>query len=165
MTAPFRIAMLIGISLSAMAETSHSQVYKWVDENGVTHYTERPPAAAKGQTAKKLDIELRGNDRPPYTQECNTIRCQYERLRADRLLREAEQREEDESRARVLAATKPSPFSTAPTDMGTGWIDLGVPIYHRPIIGRPLPAPPPSHAPAPPEPSGGSRTPAGTGVP
>ncbi len=147
-----------------MAAETPAQIYKWVDERGVTHYTEHPPTTAKARPAKKLDIELQGNDPPASAQECNTIRCQYERLRKDRLLREAEQREEDEARAAAVAAARPAPLPTVPTGVGigTGWIDPVIPIYHRPIVVRPLPTPLP--APIPPAPAGGSRTPAGIGV-
>jgi len=169
---------MIGIGSIAMVGASSGQIYKWVDENGVTHYTERPPAAGKARTTTTLDIELHGNDVPPYSSACSTIRCQYERLRRDRLLREAELRKEEESRARALAATKPTPLYTSPTGTGTGWIDIGViPIRPYPPSGpprpTPLPEPPPSGpdggsrtpmagpAPAPIESGGGSRTPAG----
>jgi hypothetical protein len=33
--------------LAAMAAPAFAQVYKWVDERGVTHYGERPPQGAK----------------------------------------------------------------------------------------------------------------------
>ena len=34
--------------------TAHSQVYKWVDSKGVTHYSEKPPADGKSKS-----VELR----------------------------------------------------------------------------------------------------------
>ena len=34
--------------------SAHSQVYKWVDSKGVTHYSERPPADGKSKS-----VELR----------------------------------------------------------------------------------------------------------
>jgi len=169
MTTSFRVALAISASLALMAGTSMGQVYKWVDEKGVTHYSERPPAKSRALTAKKLDIELQGNDPPPSVfaseQDCNTIRCQYERLRKDRLLREAEEREEDEARARILAMQKPSPVAPNPNDVvwGRGWVNPGIPIYHRPIVGQPLPIPLPTPLPSPVAPAGGSRTTEGIG--
>lgn len=164
MAGPFRIALLVGCGFVAMAVESPAQIYKWVDERGVTHYTERPPATNRSKPAKKLDIELQGNDLPASAQECNTIRCQYERLRKDRLLREAERREEDEARTAAIAAAKPAPLPGTPTGVATGWIDPGVPIYHRPIVVRPFPTPLPTPLPTPEPAAGGSRTPAGIGV-
>jgi hypothetical protein len=169
MTTSFRVALATGASLALMAGASIGQVYKWVDEKGVTHYSERPPARSKAQNARKLDIELQGNDPPAPAfaseQDCNTIRCQYERLRKDRLLREAEEREEDEARARILAMQKPSPVAPNPNDVvwGNGWIDPGIPIYRRPVVGQPLPRPLPTPLPSPVAPAGGSRTTEGIG--
>jgi hypothetical protein len=169
MTASFRVALATGASLALMAGASISQVYKWVDEKGVTHYSERPPAKSRALTAKKLDIELQGNDPPAPVfaseQDCNTIRCQYERLRKDRLLREAEEREEEEARARILAMQKPSAFAPPPNEVawGNNWVNPGIPIYRRPIVGQPLPLPLPSPLPSPVAPAGGSRTTEGIG--
>lgn len=126
-----------------------AQVYKWVDERGVTHYSERPPANAKARPTRKLDITLRGNDLPASEQECRTIRCQYERLRRDRLLREADQREEEESRARV-AAISPPPAVPTGTPGGGVIVDGYAPIYARPVRSvRPLPLPLPLPLPSP----------------
>jgi hypothetical protein len=77
-----------------------AQVYKWVDQNGVTHYGERPPASAA--PASKLDIDLQGNGPAVPPPGCYSIQCQYERLRADRLIREEEWR-------KALAVANPHP--------------------------------------------------------
>jgi hypothetical protein len=126
-----------------------AQVYKWVDERGITHYSERPPVAAKAMPTRKLDITLRGNDPPASEQECSTIRCQYERLRRDRLLREADRREEEDTRARVAALTPPPAVPSTPATSGV-ILDPYPPIYGRPITGvRPLPLPVPLPTPRP----------------
>lgn len=139
--------MIAGLAL--VAGPVSAQVYKWVDERGVTHYSERPPAATKAKPARKLDITLRGNDPPPSEQECSTIRCQYERLRRDRLLREADQREEEETRARVAALTPAPAVPAIPATSGVV-LDGYAPFYGRPISGvRPLPLPLPLPLPGP----------------
>lgn len=47
---------LAGCALCALlAAPAAAQVYKWVDANGVTHYSERPQAGAKSK-----EVELRG---------------------------------------------------------------------------------------------------------
>lgn len=152
--------MRIRLALAAFvlaAGPASAQVYKWVDERGVTHYSERPPVAAKAKPAQKLDITLRGNDLPPSEQECSTIRCQYERLRRDRLLREADRREEEETRARVAALT-PAPAVPSTPATSSVILDGYAPIYGRPIAGvrphpLPLPTPRPLQPPPLPEPS------------
>jgi len=39
------------IALGGVAAPAWSQVYKWVDEKGVTHYSESPPAAKEGKAS------------------------------------------------------------------------------------------------------------------
>jgi|GEM_PF-2881744 len=148
---------LVFAALLLSAGPAGAQVYKWVDERGVTHYSERPPAAVKTKPTRKLDITLRGNDPPVSEQECSTIRCQYERLRRDRLLREADRREEEEASARVAALTPPPMVPGTPATSSV-ILDSYVPIYGRPITGvrphpSPLPTPRPLQPPPVPEPS------------
>jgi len=47
-----RLLLLIG--LAGLALTAWSQIYKWVDENGLTHYTATPPPGGKGRVIKTL---------------------------------------------------------------------------------------------------------------
>jgi len=60
-----------------LSGTAAAQVYKWVDENGVTHYAEVAP---HGVPAAEIDI------RPPFgvvtgdVTKCHSIRCQGEEL-------------------------------------------------------------------------------------
>lgn len=53
----FRFYILI-LLLLLFAGTASAQIYKWVDENGVTHFSNRPPVAAES----KENLELF----PPY---------------------------------------------------------------------------------------------------
>ena len=45
---------LIIVIISLLAAVGHSEVYKWVDENGVVHYGDRRP----GQAAETVEIEV-----------------------------------------------------------------------------------------------------------
>jgi hypothetical protein len=45
-----RLLLLIG--LAGLSLMGWGQIYKWVDENGVTHYTATPPTGAKGRVIK-----------------------------------------------------------------------------------------------------------------
>ena len=40
-------ALLHFLVLAALASPAYAQVFKWVDERGVTHYGERPPQGGK----------------------------------------------------------------------------------------------------------------------
>ncbi|MBT1444619.1 DUF4124 domain-containing protein [Shewanella sp. JM162201] len=49
----FALSLLLGSNMVAA-----TTIYKWVDENGVTHYTEQPPEKdGKAQVIKAADIE------------------------------------------------------------------------------------------------------------
>jgi hypothetical protein len=91
-----------GIGLALVAIAGEPQVYKWKDANGVMHYGEKPP---EGLTARPVDVGrdagVTRNSAAPG--DCTSIRCQYERLRNDRLVEEAERRAERESNARRAA--------------------------------------------------------------
>ncbi len=62
MTARILIASLLALALPASAA-----MYKWVDEKGVTHYSESPPP--EGTQAKKLDLPAVSSDAPPVKSE------------------------------------------------------------------------------------------------
>ena len=127
--------------LAALLITSQgavAQVYKWVDERGVTHYGERPAASAK---ASKLPIALQGNDPVDPPAGCYTIRCQYERMRDDRLVREAEWRRDMQSRAeraeRIRAAQAPPPQEVPRHDTPIFYRRHGVIVNPHPTVQRP----------------------------
>ena len=134
-----RLAVLAGTLLGPA--TAASQVYKWVDERGVTHYGEKPPTSARESRVKTLDIELTGNDPPPRAGECYTIQCQYTRMRADRLEREERSLREWESRQRAAAAQKQAEAAAAQARADDRW-SRGSPLYGRPIVRPAVPAVP-----------------------
>jgi hypothetical protein len=90
----------IGLALAAIA--GEPQVYKWKDATGVTHYGEKPP---EGRAARPVDVgrETGAARESAAPADCASIRCQYERLRNDRMVEEAERRAERESNARRAA--------------------------------------------------------------
>lgn len=110
-----------------------AQVYKWVDEQGVTHYGQRP-ASETPSPAKKLDIRVTGNDPAPLPGAiCYTIQCQYERMRDDRLLRDESWRREVEARTKLIAAQNEARAREAAVSPGP--VITGVPV----IVGRRVP--------------------------
>jgi len=92
------IAALLIVSAPAAA-----QIYRWVDQNGVVHYSNiRPP---KNVVPTIIDDSSREAGPSPESAECYTIRCQGERL-------EERQRRRDEAEARATAeriANSPKP--------------------------------------------------------
>lgn len=135
-----RTVILVGwlVAGAAVPIGAPAQVYKWVDEKGVTHYGERPPAGAA--PSRKLDITLQGNDPDVPPPGCYTIRCQYERLRADRLIREEEWRKEMQVRAKVAESQRPAPTQTSPDPHPVG--HPVYPVYHRRAVVLPRPSGP-----------------------
>ena len=48
-----RAAIVWAIAVLACAASAEAAIYKWVDEKGVTHYSETPP---EGQAARQLSV-------------------------------------------------------------------------------------------------------------
>lgn len=44
-----RHAISLAMLLAALSAPSQAAIYKWVDEKGVTHFTEQPPASGQGE--------------------------------------------------------------------------------------------------------------------
>jgi hypothetical protein len=57
-------ALLMICWLSIVAVPAAAQVYKWVDDKGVTHYGERPP---QGKDARALESRPAASPPPPAT--------------------------------------------------------------------------------------------------
>jgi hypothetical protein len=103
-----RLLAALGICcvLSSPAIALAQQVYKWVDSKGVTHYGEKPPG---DRPAQAIDATPSGYSREPgEATECHTIRCQYDRLRMERMQDEAQQRADAEASAAQRAAAAPA---------------------------------------------------------
>lgn len=131
-------AHLLLVLAVAPADALGQHVYRWVDEHGTVHYGEKPPRS--GRAVTELDIELRRGYPPPVRQagDCQSIHCQYERLRADRLIREEALRKDFEARMQAGAAQEAAARAQAQAQAmypPPYWYG-GVPVY------RPRPWPP-----------------------
>jgi len=125
------MALLLGAA--ALGAPAEAQVYKWVDDQGITHYGQRPASEARSPP-KKLDIRVTGNDPAPLPgATCYTIQCQYERMRDDRLLRDEAWRREVESRTKLIAAQNEA--RARESAVAPGPVITGVPV----IVGRRVP--------------------------
>jgi len=125
------IAFVLGIA--SVGVPAEAQVYKWVDEQGVTHYGQRPAHEAPSPP-KKLDIRVTGNDPVQLPGAiCYTIQCQYERMRDDRLIRDEAWRKEVEARTKLISAQNEARAREAAAAPGAAI--AGVPV----IVGRRVP--------------------------
>lgn len=87
--------------LLAAAPGAFAQVYKWRDKAGVVHYGESPPP---GVRATPVDTEPFGIE-SDGRKECHTIRCQGQKLDAER--RRAEPAPEPPAAARLERSAAP----------------------------------------------------------
>ncbi len=84
-----------------------SRIYKWVDENGVTHYSETKPA---GQEAEELSSRSRPSVEAADGDDCSSLVCRAARLESER---KQQERAEQEKRSN-LKMTAPSASVVSP---------------------------------------------------
>lgn len=87
---------LLVTALLLVSAPAAAQIYRWVDQNGLVHYSNvKPP---KNVTATVIDESSRDAPAPAAQDsgDCSTIRCQGERM-------EERQRRREEAEARAAA--------------------------------------------------------------
>jgi hypothetical protein len=92
---------LIGGLLAALP--AQAQMYKCVDERGVTHYTDKPPAACK--SAREVEIKPIppvGGSVKPRAEDLKREDHDFQRRRADQDRAEAKEKAELEKRCRQV---------------------------------------------------------------
>ncbi|MGE5129976.1 MAG: DUF4124 domain-containing protein [Sphingomonadaceae bacterium] len=94
---------IVAAALLCAAQHATAQVYRWVDEKGVVHYSQSAPPP--GTNAKLLDIEVKEGPPSPDSKDCYTVRCQGERMEE----RIARREELDAKLAADRAAHAPRP--------------------------------------------------------
>jgi hypothetical protein len=97
------VLALCGLGVFAFAPAAHAVTYKWVDDKGVVHYTDKIPAEAVNKGNVELDknaVPIRRTD-PPLTPEQRRAKTE-EDARQQQLTKD---RELVERRDRALLAT------------------------------------------------------------
>jgi hypothetical protein len=87
-------------SLLLAAWPAAAQMYKWVDEKGVTHYSETPPADGKGT---KVDVKPSG---PAASREAPDWKQRELDSRRDRILKEQKDQVQEAREHNAAAARK-----------------------------------------------------------
>jgi len=95
---------LIFIALFVCCASAQAQIYRWVDAQGRTHFSNSEPPA--GTKATIVDADAREMAPAPESQECYTIRCQGERMEE----RQRKRQSEDERMAAQRAAAAPRQY-------------------------------------------------------
>jgi len=72
------IRIVLALAVSLVTLSASSQVYRWVDAKGTTHFSNSPPPP--GVTAELIFIQAQPGAPSLESQECYTIRCQGERM-------------------------------------------------------------------------------------
>lgn len=93
--------MMLGVALFLPAHAG--TVHKWVDADGVTHYSDDPPQKASGQVTS-IEIEAPGSRAASHDADYYSIANQWQRVHRERLEREKIALE----KARVKAARESS---------------------------------------------------------
>jgi len=80
---------------------THAQVYKWVDENGKTHYSDQPPLSSNVQKEQRLKIHSvptpvssldADDENGANTRTLADERLDFDKRRQERLEKEAEKK-------------------------------------------------------------------------
>jgi len=109
----FRTALVVfGIAV-VVAVPAAARTYKWVDEDGTTHYSQsKPPNRQAVEMSKKISWTSgigKGDD-------CNTVMCRAARLDSAREKRERAAQEQRDKAARAAAAVPVFPTHIEETD-------------------------------------------------
>jgi len=126
----FRALLRFFLILVAAAAPAFAQVYKWVDERGVTHYGERPPQGSKAkEVPNKLGSPAPGSTdsreiSPPGDRDSGEggISGDPRDAPADRQKQEAARRQEQCAQQRELLARL---RQSAPGSASSGWGPAG----------------------------------------
>jgi hypothetical protein len=145
---PKRITILIGLLAGAIAggPAAAQDIYRWVDEDGVVHFSDTAPGPVSGGVSTVTVEDMRSSDYDPEADIYN-VAAQAERMQA---LREKMAKDREDRRERQRSAAAAQPPVQASRSVGYGippwWWD-------RPGTGRPpkperpeppIPVPPPT---------------------
>ena len=110
----FRFAIVVaGIAIVAAVPPAHARTYKWVDEDGTTHYSQnKPPDRQVREMSPKSSWTSGIED----SNDCNTVICRAARLEADREKRERAAQQERDKAAKAAAARPVFPTHIEETD-------------------------------------------------
>jgi ATPase subunit of ABC transporter with duplicated ATPase domains len=86
--------MLLGTALMVLSHGSEARTYKWVDEDGTTHYSQNKPP---GRSAEELSVYGPRTASTESNDECASLACRAGRL-------EAERREKEEAARKIRDA-------------------------------------------------------------
>ena len=117
-TVPYFILLLLMACLGPVTGYAATEIYKWVDENGQTHYSERPV----DENASKIEIE-----RPPET-DSETLKRAEQREKMLRIYEEERlQKKQEDLKAQQKEEKRKQQCSQAKSRLER--LSYDVPLY------------------------------------
>lgn len=134
--------LVLGLGLQAGALAA-DEIYRWVDDDGVVHFSDKPPAS-QGASVETVDVEIRQPAGGQSGEDIYNIEATAERMQA---IRKSYEDERQARRERQRAASQAVvQYPPQPVQYG---VPFGYPVYpSRP----PKPWPPEPEIPPIPEP-------------
>lgn len=111
---PFRFTLLaLGAFLMAGTSQLGARTYKWVDEDGTTHYSQTRPT---GYVVELLSAPGGLMSETRVDSQCATLSCRAARLETQRIARETARAKQREEAARSVARVPVFPTPVEETD-------------------------------------------------
>lgn len=107
------IPWLCAAALLAAAPAAAPRTYKWVDENGTTHYSEIRP---RDRHAEELSLGAQPRLEAAQGEDCSSLTCRAARLEAERANEERVQQRQRDAAAKAVAAYPVFPTPVKETD-------------------------------------------------
>lgn len=107
------IPWLCAAALLVAAPGPAARTFKWVDENGITHYSETRPSDRK---AEELSLRSRSRSAAPEGEDCSSLACRAERLESERKRQERTEQKKRDAGAKAAAAYPVFPTPVEETD-------------------------------------------------
>lgn len=107
---PKRFLTATGLMIGALAcgATAAQDIYRWVDEDGVVHFSDTAPQSASGGVSTVIVEDTRPNDYDPEADIYNVAE-QAERMQALREKMEQEREERRERQRNAVPVQQPAP--------------------------------------------------------
>ena len=116
-------ALILALGCLSAAPRLHAELYRWVDEKGVTHYSETPPP---GRKAGKVQAQPVPEGAKPASKDWQDQEREFQRRRIGR--EEAEdKRQADEKQKRIYAAARKANCIQAQQNLHA--LQSAVPVY------------------------------------
>jgi Domain of unknown function (DUF4124) len=99
-------AMMLPAMMLLASTSAQSQIYKWVDSKGVTHYSEKPPADSKSKSVELREATPRSGSTAAVTPASPSLKDKEMEFRKRQVLREQTEAATAQEKTRREAACK-----------------------------------------------------------